>query len=185
METMMETARLTLRRFAPADIDGLVALHNDPEVMRYLTGGAPISRAEVERDYREVFANDGYWVATERATGAWLGWFALHPTADRDPDELELGYRLRRAAWGRGYATEGARALIDRAFAAGGARRVWAQTMAVNRPSRRVMERSGLTFGRVFHLDWDDPLPGTEEGEVEYALDREDWARRQPGSPAG
>jgi RimJ/RimL family protein N-acetyltransferase len=73
--------------------------------------------------------------------------------------------------------------LIDKGFAEMGVRRVWAQTMAVNLASRRVMEKSGLTHQRTFHLEWDDPLPGTELGEVEYALDRAAWERRE-GAPA-
>ncbi|HET7092116.1 MAG TPA: GNAT family N-acetyltransferase [Thermomicrobiales bacterium] len=180
MDLVLETGRLILRRFVAADIDRLFSLHNDPEVMRFLTGGEPISRAEIERDYRQRFANDGYWAAVERASGAFVGWFALHPTPERDPAEFELGYRLRKEFWGNGYAAEGSRALIGNAFAARGARRIWAQTMAVHRASRRVMEKSGLKYVRTFHLAFDDPLPGTELGEVEYALDRADWERRQP-----
>ena len=179
MEVFLETERLVLRRFAETDVDHLFALHNDPEVMRHLTGGDPVSRREVEQEYRERFAGQGYWAAVERATGEFLGWFALHPAADRDPGDCELGYRLRRAAWGKGYATEGSRALIRHGFAVLGVRRVWAETMAVNLASRRVMEKSGLAFVRTFHLAWDDPLPGTEHGEVEYALEREDWERSQ------
>jgi RimJ/RimL family protein N-acetyltransferase len=51
--------------------------------------------------------------------------------------------------------------------------------MAVNVRSRRVMEKAGLRFVRVFHLTWDDPLPGYEEGEVEYELLREQWSHRR------
>jgi RimJ/RimL family protein N-acetyltransferase len=103
-------------------------------------------------------------------------WIGFDPAqGGRPDDEIELGYRLRRSAWGRGYATEGLRALIRRAFELG-IRRVFAQTMAVNLASRRVMEKSGLRFVRTFHLMWDDPIPGTEYGEVEYALDRADAA---------
>ena len=73
---------------------------------------------------------------------------------------------------GRGLATEGTRALIDAAFETLGATRIWAQTMAVNTRSRAVMERCGLRHVRTFHLDFDDPIPGSEEGEVEYELRR-------------
>jgi RimJ/RimL family protein N-acetyltransferase len=62
-------------------------------------------------------------------------------------DEVELGDRLRRSAWGMGYATEGSRALVDRAFAEPGVRRVYAETMAVNVASRRVLEKAGLPVG--------------------------------------
>lgn len=91
--------------------------------------------------------------------------------------EYDAGWRFRGAAWGRGLASEAARALIDRLFLDGAAR-VFAQTMAVNERSRRVMERLGLRFVRTFHVDFDDPLPGTELGEVEYELDRREWEAR-------
>ena len=179
MDAFLETDRLILRRFSDADADHLVDLHNDPEVMRYLTGGEPVSREEIEQEFGARFAGDGYWAAIERETGEFLGWFALHPTEDRDPDAFELGYRLRRTAWGKGYATEGSRALIRKGFLELGMGRVWAQTMAVNLASRRVMEKSGLAHVRTFHLEWDDPLPGTEHGEVEYGLERADWEQHE------
>ncbi|GIG56294.1 hypothetical protein Lfu02_06660 [Longispora fulva] len=54
-----------------------------------------------------------------------------------------------------------------------GARRVYARTMAVHLASRRVMEKAGLRYARTLHLLFDDPIPGTEHGEVEYELSRE------------
>jgi RimJ/RimL family protein N-acetyltransferase len=84
---------------------------------------------------------------------------------------------LKRSAWGKGYATEGSRALIDNAFGELGARRVYAETMAVNTASRRVMEKAGLKFVRSFLQPWPDPIPGDEHGDVEYALTREEWER--------
>ena len=181
MHASLETERLLLRRFAEADVDHLLALHNDPEVMRFINGGEPTSRQEVEREYRERFAGDGCWAAFEKATGEFVGWFALHPAEGGGPEGHELGYRLKRSAWGRGYATEGSLALVRCGFAEHGVRRVWAQTMAVNAASRRVMEKAGLEYVRTFHLEWEDPLPGTEHGEVEYALTRDDWGRREAG----
>lgn len=77
-----------------------------------------------------------------------------------------------KAAWGRGYATEGSRALIRKGFADLGVERVTANTMAVNAGSRRVMEKAGLSFLRSFTGDWPDAIPGSEHGEVEYELTR-------------
>ena len=90
-----------------------------------------------------------------------------------------MGYRLRGSAWGRGYATEGSRALIRKDFTELGARRVLAETMAVNLASRRVMEKSGLKYVRTFHVNWSEPLAGAEHGEVEYALTRAAWERHE------
>ncbi|MFJ8208938.1 GNAT family N-acetyltransferase [Streptomyces sp. NPDC096033] len=90
-----------------------------------------------------------------------------------------LGYRLNRPAWGRGYATEGARALIDKGFTELGVERVTANTMAVNTASRRVMEKSGLSFLRHFNGDWPEAIEGSEHGEVEYELTRAGWERNR------
>lgn len=190
MDVFLQTDRLRLRRFTAADADNLVALDGDPEVMRYLTNGKPTPREEIENEllpsilacYARSAA--GRWAAEDRVGGEFLGWISLQPRQDGSVEELDLGYRLNRSAWGRGYATEGARALVRKAFTDLGTRRVFAQTMAVNTRSRRVMERAGLRYMRTFHLDWDDPIPGTEHGEVEYELLREDWLRQatDPGS---
>ena len=69
------TERLLLRPFAEADIDHLLALHSDPEVRRFISGGKPASREVIEREYHERFAGDGYWAArsstrSRRTTGS-------------------------------------------------------------------------------------------------------------------
>lgn len=185
MDHYLSTDRLVLRWLTPADVDDLVELDSDPEVMRFLTGGVPSKREAVERsllDRCERGAGYGRWAAA--ADGRFIGWFALTRDPGREPDEAELGYRLRRDAWGRGYASEGSRALLRKAFTELGTRRVWAETMFVNTPSRRVMERVGLRHVRTFHVHFDDPIPGTERGEVEYAVTREEWGGRPGPAPA-
>lgn len=185
MEVFLETDRLILRSFTASDVDNLVELDSDPDVMLFITGGRPTPREEVEREvlpaflgYYERYAGYGFWAAIEKASGDFLGWFHFRPPPEGGkPDEPELGYRLRKAAWGRGYATEGSRALIHKGFTDLGARRVFAETMVVNTASRRVMEKSGLRLVRTFHQPWPDPIPGDEHGDVEYALTREEWER--------
>ena len=93
----------------------------------------------------------------------------------RPDDEPELGYRLVRSSWGKGYATEGSRALVRKAFEELGASRVYATTMVVNPASSRVMEKAGLRFVRVFQADWPDRIEGEEHGDVEFGITREDW----------
>ncbi len=176
---------VTLRRFTPADLDDLVALHGDPAVMRYVDDGRPVPRAVVEnetlpailREYDELPAGLGQFVA--EAPG-FVGWFAIKP-ADSvgltdDPDGgIELGYRLLPSAWGKGIATEGARLLVRRAFTELAVDRVVATTMTVNTASRRVLEKAGLRHTRTFHVDWPDPIPGAEHGDVVYELTRAQW----------
>jgi RimJ/RimL family protein N-acetyltransferase/uncharacterized damage-inducible protein DinB len=186
----LETGRLLLRPLADSDVDNLVELNSDPEVLRFLTGGKPIPREAIVGNflpkvfgYYERFAGLGYWAAEEKSTAEFLGWFALEPGHGGSAVDVELGYRLRRAAWGKGYATEGSRALVRKAFTELGVERVYAETMAVNARSRRVMAKSGLRYLRTFHLDWDDPIEGTEHGEVEYAVTSAQW--RFPASLDG
>jgi RimJ/RimL family protein N-acetyltransferase len=178
----LETERLVLRRFTGSDADHLVDLDGDPEVMSYLTGGRPTPRETVVSEVLPRFLDwhhrcdeYGYFAAIERGSGDFLGWFAFRPRPQDPPGRVELGYRLRRAAWGRGYATEGSLALIRKGFTEFEVRQVYALTMAVNTRSRRVMEKVGLRYVRTFHQRWDEPLPGSEHGEVEYALDRHEW----------
>lgn len=182
--SFLETDRLVLRPATAADAPDLLALDNDPAVMRYINGGRPTSAEDIRDRTLPRLLHDhpctgtrGYWIAREKDTGTFLGWFELRPLTDHDPAVVELGYRLNRAAWGRGYATEGARALVDKGFTDLGVQRVTANTMAVNTGSRRVMEKAGLTFLRAYTEDWPEAIEGSEHGEVEYELTREAWTR--------
>jgi RimJ/RimL family protein N-acetyltransferase len=178
--TVLETERLRLRRFTAADLDDLAALNGDPAVMRFIA--TPQPRAVVERDtlpailrqYRELPAAFGWWAAVARDSDEFLGCLSMVPGTGA---EARIGWRLRPAVWGRGYATEGARALVRRAFTQTPANRVAAGAMTVNRASQRVMEKAGLRLQYIYYAQWDDPLPGTEHGDVEYALGRVTWAR--------
>jgi len=187
------TERLVLRPFTPADVDNVLTLDGDPEVMRFL-GPHIRSPDEVESEILPLLLESRhsetgleYLAADTRADGQFIGWFGLRPVRPADVamvhwrnglDETRtgsVGYRLRRSAWGRGYATEGTRALISRAFTELGLAEVVATTMAVNVRSRRVMEKAGLRYARTIQVSFDDPLAGTEHGEVEYRLRRADW----------
>ena len=188
MWVYLETEQLVLRRFTAGDVDLLCDLDGDPEVMRFLTGGTPTPREEIERDYLPHWLayydcgdRYGFWAAIERSTGAFLGWFHFRPLSDAPDDEPELGYRLRRSAWGRGYGTEGARALIRKGFAELGVRRVVASTAAANIGSRRVMEKAGMRLVRTYRATFPGLFNGEEQEDVEYALSRDEWARREAG----
>jgi RimJ/RimL family protein N-acetyltransferase len=181
MLIFLETERLVLRQFTPTEADLLVELDGDPRVMRYITGGAPTPRGEIESDYLPAFLGYyrkfpgyGFWAAVEKSTGDFLGWFHFRPAPGDPPDQPELGYRLRCEAWGKGYATEGSRALIAKGFAEFGVQRVVASAMAENTASRRVMEKSGMRLIRSFVADWPVSIPGDEQG-VEYAISRGEW----------
>ncbi len=194
MEVFLETERLALRRFTADDADNLVALDGDPEVMRFLNGGVPTPREVIETHILPGFLRSyercpgfGVWAAIEKSSGEFTGWLSLRPPEGGGPGNVALGYRVGRAAWGQGYATEGARALIRKGFAELGVRQVFATTYERNLASRRVMEKAGLTLVRRFRLTPADlshslTFEGTsqdiwEGDEVEYALLRADWER--------
>ena len=125
MSDFVETDRLVLRHFTADGADLLIELDSDPEVMRHLTGGAPTLPPAVVREqvipnvlatYERWNGRFGLFAGYEKASGDFIGWFQLRPEREGPLDEVELGYRLRRAAWGKGYATEAARALLDKGF---------------------------------------------------------------------
>lgn len=185
VQVFLETERLVLRPFTMADVDNLADLDADPDVMRFITGGRATSRDTIKDKILPAFfasylRSEGYgcWAAIEKPTGAFLGRFRFEPRGMGPPGEIVLGYRLRRSAWGKGYATEGARALIHKGFAELGARRVIAQTMAVNLASRRVLEKAGLKLVRIFHQPWPYPVPGRDQGDAEYALSVAGWEQQ-------
>jgi RimJ/RimL family protein N-acetyltransferase len=194
---VLETQRMLLRQFTAADGELLCKLDSDPEVMRFLTGGISTPREIIDTTILpgflssyERFPGFGVWAAVEKPSGEFLGWVSLRPREGAErPDKATLGYRLRRAVWGRGYATEGARALIRKGFAELGVRRVVATTYEFNVASRRVMEKVGMRLVRSFRLTPADLAqsatfaPGSLEvwdgDEVEYALEKADWERHQ------
>jgi len=185
MHIYLETDRLTLRQFTLDDVDNLFELNSDPEVMRYLSGGKPTPREKIRDEiipfHLGVYAASGRlgtWAAESLSSGEFLGWFHFRPGHG---EGAELGYRLRRAAWNQGYATEGSRALIRKGFTELDVPRVFALTMTVNTGSRRVMEKAGLAFVRTFPYDGTDPIEGAGQGEVEYALTRSEWEERRSG----
>jgi len=185
MHIFLETDRLRLRRFTEHDVDKLFHLNSDPEVMRYITGGKPTPREKIRDEiipfHLGVYErSDGFgtWAAESRSSGEFLGWFHFRP----GPSEgIDLGYRLRRVAWNKGYATEGSRALIRKGFTDLEVRRVFAHTMTVNAASRRVMEKSGLVLVRTFPYEGTDAIEGAEHGEVEYELTKPQWETRASG----
>ena len=121
-------------------------------------------------------AKNDVWATVETRSGAFVGWFSLRHVGDRVG---ELGFRLRRDAWGRGFASEGAIALVAMGFADQDLARIAATTMAVNSASRRVMEKTGLTHVRTIYPSWRNPLPGSELGEVEYEITRQEWEAKR------
>jgi RimJ/RimL family protein N-acetyltransferase len=158
--TLLTTGRLRLREFRPGDLEHLYRLDSDPRVMRYIGDGSVGTRASVAEalartaKYYRNYPGLGVWPAEERAGQAFIGWFCLKyvpKTAD-----VEVGYRLLPGAWGRGYATEGASALVRRGFAELGLARIIGLTHPDNLTSQRVLAKAGLRdagWGRYYRRD--------------------------------
>lgn len=191
---VVTTERLVLRPMKPQHLSLHRQLDTDPEVMRYLLGRA---RTPEETDAfweprcTETIADAaglGWWVgfAGDRCVGWWdLGRSDSDPEAAIKPGEAEIGWRVLRSNWGKGLAPEGAAALLQHAFETIGLDRVWAETMAVNTPSRRVMEKIGMRHVATEIQEWDDPLPGSELGEVTYEITKAEWVQLTSASNRG
>ncbi|WP_394691509.1 GNAT family N-acetyltransferase [Hoeflea sp.] len=172
---VLKTPRLTLRPGNPGDRADFIALERDPEVMRFLNGGHAIDNEEGDpnADFLMPRGTEPHvWTARRTINEAFVGWFCLWP---ENKGSAELGYRLRRSDWGQGLASEGALALLNWGFESAGYERIVGTTMAVNQASRRVMEKIGMKHASTVHVDFADPIPGSEHGEVWYELTRAEW----------
>jgi ribosomal-protein-alanine N-acetyltransferase len=175
------TDRLILRDITEADAELLFDLDTDPEVMRYL-GARPATevRAYLERT-RTVYVPmqahpwHGIRIVLDRASGEFLGWVFVRPATgskfareigwDR-PDEVEVGYRYRRSAWGRGVATEAATPLVQIALADPATTAVVSCALASNAASLRVLEKLGLQrVGAVVLTETNEPTVKLARGK--------------------
>jgi RimJ/RimL family protein N-acetyltransferase len=168
MEWALDTERLRLYPLTEADLDDLVDLDADPDVRRMVDPlGILIPQDPGERrafEWERYISPGGFYGARERVGSGFVGCFQLEEVPDR-PDEVELGYRLRRHAWGLGYATEGARALVTHALDVLGYRRVFAHTLYDNPASIRVLQKAGLEEAGPWRYR---DMPGAE-----YARERD------------
>ncbi|MFC3688030.1 GNAT family N-acetyltransferase [Aquipuribacter hungaricus] len=179
------TQRLLLRGFTDADREPFAALNSDPAVMEHFP--SPVDRARsdalVDR-VRAGWADRGWglWAVERADTGEMVGFTGLSPATFDAPftPAVEVGWRLARAHWGQGFATEAALASLRVAFEDLGVGEVVSFTAVTNSRSRAVMERLGM------HRDPADdfPYPSIPEGHplrphVLYRLDAATWRLRQ------
>jgi RimJ/RimL family protein N-acetyltransferase len=154
------TERLLLRERSLDDLDALCAMDAEPEVMRFIGAGAVPDPAAHRGELVARIGHDfgpglGYWsVFPKDDPATFLGWIALHPLPGWEPD-VEIGWRFRTAAWGRGYATEAARAVLAHAFETVGLDPVVSVIAPANDRSRRVLEKLGFE-GRGRRRAWNN-----------------------------
>jgi len=143
----LRTDRLHLRRLTAEHLPDLVELDSDPEVMRYISGGEGNTRERYEQELlprMTAWDDQPYGFLAAYEDEAFVGWFHLRPTVAPGQTCLELGFRLRRAAWGRGLATEGGRALVRYAFEDLDEPTVDACCDPLNAASMHVLEKCGM-----------------------------------------
>jgi [ribosomal protein S5]-alanine N-acetyltransferase len=176
MRFYIETERLILRDILPEDEQAFFALDSDPEVHRYL-GNKPVKhideiRAAIAFITEQYQANGiGRWAAIEKSSGDFIGWSGLklirEPKNNR-VDYYDVGYRLRKEFWGKGYATESAKAALKYGFEHFGPEEIIGTAHVDNKASRRALEKCGLTFVESFDsegipCDW-------------LSITKEEWA---------
>ncbi|MBD2384336.1 GNAT family N-acetyltransferase [Cylindrospermum sp. FACHB-282] len=181
MKIFLETERLIFRQFTENDLDNLFELNNDPDVVRFANlTGKPTEYEDIKQQvlprflkYYNLYDSYGIWAAIEKSSKNFIGWFHFRPnlenTAIDNPEEIELGYRLRKSAWGKGYATEGSRELILKGFSELKIQCVVATALVANVASIRVMEKAGLKFERYF---LETRFIGGNQEAVKYSLDQ-------------
>lgn len=172
----LETQNMIFREFIETDWQHIKDLDSDPEVMKFLTNGIPSSDSEVDRVMSVVLSitkkwqgKFGFWVALDKDSLEFIGWFHLRPLKT-DPDNaslLEIGYRLKKKFWGKGLGTEGSLALINKARREYGIREFCAQTLYTNLSSQNIMKKCGMTFWKE---DFYPELPGEEKRGVWYKV---------------
>ena len=184
----IETERLLLRDYTPDDAEAMLVIDSDPEVMHFL-GGVQRRTVAEQRAFLELvcakytrYRDRGLpycaMGAFESATGTLVGTALFKPapyvapgTTERvDTDELEIGWHLARAAWGKGYATELGRAMRDRGFTTTGVDELHAVIHDGNVKSERVAERLGLSRVGTTTRFYGENLS-------DYRITRAEWER--------
>ena len=166
----LETARLRMRLFRPGDLDRMCEITRDPEVVRYIGYGNPLTREETRDNLGRImdgFRRRGYgrWALERRDTGMLVGYCGL---SSGNPEVgIELAYMLARAEWGRGLALEAGRAALRYGFETLGVASIAGLALRGNARSCKVLERLGMKFVR--HAQYFEFVC------AHYALARADW----------
>lgn len=177
MKVYLETQRLILRQFEDSDWDFIKDLDSDPEVVKWISAGVPSDDKEVNRamgifmDLQKKYNGElGFFMAHEKESNKAIGWFHLRPLKSEwdNTKKLEIGYRLRREFWGKGYASEGSIELVKKGFEYG-ADEIWAHAIKGNKASTKVMEKAGLSF---HHEEIYEPWPSEDKLSVWYMVSK-------------
>ena len=145
----IETARVYLRPFTFDDLDAFAVIGSDPDVMRYIGAGRPLSREETHTRLNAIIEHRnkhgfGVWAAIDKSTGTLMGYCGLQFLDNTS--EVEVGYRLAKRFWGMGFASEAAKASLRYGFETLGLGRIVAVVQPGNLASQHVLEKIGLSY---------------------------------------
>ncbi len=158
MKTFAETERLILRELVMADDQGMFELDSDPEVHKYL-GNEPVKTIEQSRDainfIRKQYEDNGIgrWAVIEKQSGKFIGWAGLKLIKEPVNGHInihDVGYRFIKQAWGKGYATEAAKACINYGFNTLGLTEIYGFANLDNEASKAVLQKCGLVYRNNF-----------------------------------
>ncbi len=166
----ISTSRLILRAFGEQDLDAYANMCSDPEVMRYIGNGKPLSREESWRSMAMMLGHwhlrgYGLWAVEEKSSSEMIG--RIGCWQPEGWPGLEIGWALRQQYWGYGYATEGAKASMVYGFENLGQSRLISLIRPENQASRRVAEKLGEKLQSVIAIFGAEALL--------YSINREDF----------
>ncbi|QDF01498.1 GNAT family N-acetyltransferase [Myxococcus xanthus] len=154
---VMQTPRLLIREFIPADAESFYLLNADPEVIRY-TGDEAFADIAAAREFLRGYDHYekygfGRWAVIRKEDGEFLGWCGLKYSPE--VDECDVGFRFFTKHWNRGYATEAARASLDYGLSHLQMKTIVGRAMKANTASVRVLEKIGMVYWKAmaFHGD--------------------------------
>jgi ribosomal-protein-alanine N-acetyltransferase len=178
MNCLIETERLIIRELVLKDDQGMFELDSDKDVHQYL-GNKPIKTIEQSREIinmiRQQYLDNGIgrWAVVEKSTNNFLGWTGfklIKELTNHHINYYDLGYRLIKKYWGKGIATEAAKACLDYGFTALNQTNIYGMTDVNNKASRNVLEKTGLKYKETFSLNG---VP-----HVWFELSKEEWTKR-------
>ncbi len=157
---IFHTHRLYLRQMTPADAAHAFELNSDPEVIRF-TGDDPFENIEAASTFLSNYKDYekhgvGRWAVIRKEDGAWLGWCGLKYQPVNN--EVDLGFRLNQRFWGKGYATEAAKACVAYGFEKFNYPFIIGNVMQENKASIKVLENCGLQLIETKSFDGEEGL---------------------------
>lgn len=163
MKIFLETERLILRELLPTDDSGMFELDSDKDVHKYL-GNQPFTKIEESREIIEFIRKQyvdngiGRWAMISKETGEFMGWTGfklMKELTNNHVNYYDLGYRLIKRFWGKGYATESAKACLQYGFGELKLDKIYGMADTNNTASRHVLEKAGLKYVETFDFRGD------------------------------